>query len=279
MASKGQLDLKTWKGIRSVLQAQLVIAFIVAVFIMKQWWFCVLMIAIGGLLSMFRGKIWCGMLCPNGGFIDLLWSRISLQLVPFPRWLNKGRVLQGLFLAGMLAYFGWIVWLVNIHKGMPVAFASYEAHGILFLRFCQFMLALAAVMALIFEPRSFCAHVCPGGTLGSIMAIARKKSPVVMDTEKCIGCGKCKTVCDLDERLLDPMIARAKELKEEGGSETLSVSPECYGCMDCVAICPTGALRIETVRNPTMASCKTCPAVSAARELDAQQEEPEEKTA
>ncbi|MGC9372766.1 MAG: hypothetical protein ACP5DY_05530, partial [Thermovirgaceae bacterium] len=30
-------------------------------------------------------------------------------------------------------------------------------------------------------------------------------------------------------------------------SETLPVSPECYGCMDCVAVCPRGALRIETL--------------------------------
>jgi polyferredoxin len=247
MAWKNQLDPKTWKGIRSVLQLQLVIAFIVAVFIMKQWWFCVLMIALGGLLAAFRGKIWCGLLCPNGGFIDLLWSKISLRLLPFPRWLNKGRILQGVFFAGMIAYFGWIVWLVNIHKGLPVAYASYAQHGFLFLRFCQVMLALAAVMALVFEPRSFCAHICPGGTLGSLMATATKRSPVVLDAEKCVNCRLCTTVCDLPERLLDPLLERAAKVRAEGGSETLPVSPECYGCMDCVAVCPRGALRIETL--------------------------------
>jgi polyferredoxin len=247
MPGKNQLDSKTWKGIRSVLQVQLVIAFIVAVFIMKQWWFCVLMIALGGLLAAFRGKIWCGMLCPNGGFIDLVWSRISLRLVPFPRWLNRGRILQGVFFAGMIAYFGWIVWLVNIHKGLPVAYASYAQHGYLFLRFCQVMLALAAVMALVFEPRSFCAHICPGGTLGSLMASASKRSPVVLDADKCVNCRLCTSVCDLPERLLDPLLERAEKVREEGRSETLPVSPECYGCMDCVAVCPKGALRIETL--------------------------------
>lgn len=247
MAFKNQLDAKTWKGIRSIMQAQLVIAFIVAVFIMKQWWFCVLMIALGGFLSAWRGKIWCGLLCPNGGFIDLLWSRISMRLMPFPRWLNRGRILQGAFFAAMIGYFGWIIWLVNIHKGLPVAYASYAQHGILFLRFCQVNLALAAIMALIFEPRSFCAHVCPGGTLGSLTALATKRSPIVLDTDKCVNCRLCTGVCDLSERLLDPLLEEARTANEKGESRTLPVSPECYGCMDCVAACPKGALRIETL--------------------------------
>jgi ferredoxin len=54
-------------------------------------------------------------------------------------------------------------------------------------------------------------------------------------------------VCDLSERLLDPLLERAEKVRAEGGTETLPVSPECYGCMDCVAVCPRGALRIETL--------------------------------
>jgi len=246
MSLKNQIDPKTWKGIRSILQAQLVIAFIVAVFIMKQWWFCVLMIALGGLLSAFRGKIWCGLLCPNGGFIDLIWSRLSLRLFPFPRWLNRGRVLQGAVFAAMIGYFAWIIWFVNIHKGLPVTYSSYAAHGLLFLRFCQVNLAIAALMALLFEPRSFCAHVCPGGTLGSITATLANRSPVALDSEKCTNCRICTNSCDLSERLLDPLLEKARKLNSEGGKAVLPVSPECYGCMDCVAACPSGALRIET---------------------------------
>ncbi|HPD97695.1 MAG TPA: 4Fe-4S dicluster domain-containing protein [Synergistales bacterium] len=247
MSFRNQIDPKTWKGIRSIMQLQLVIAFVVAVFIMKQWWFCVLMIALGGFLSAWRGKIWCGMLCPNGGFIDLLWSRISLKLIPFPRVLNRGRILQGAFFAAMIGYFAWIVWLVNVEKGLPVAYASYAQHGMLFLRFCQVNLALAAIMAVVFEPRSFCAHVCPGGTLGTLTGLATKRSPVVLDSEKCIDCGLCKKVCDLPDRLLEPLLSEARQLRQEGISGTLPVSPECYGCMDCVAACPRGALRIETL--------------------------------
>lgn len=247
MEGKGQIDPKTWKGIRSVMQVQLMVAFVVAVLMLKQWWFCALMIALGGLLSAFHGRIWCGLLCPNGGFIDLIWSKISLRLLPFPRWLNKGRVLQSAFLIGMIGYFAWIVWLVNVHKGLPIAYASYAQHGYLFLRFCQVMLALAAGLAIVFEPRTFCAHLCPGGTIGTIAAALTKRSPIVMDAEKCAGCRVCTSVCDAPDRLLVPLIEKSQTLQAQGKKEKLPISPECYGCLDCVAICPKGALRVETL--------------------------------
>jgi Fe-S-cluster-containing hydrogenase component 2 len=79
------------------------------------------------------------------------------------------------------------------------------------------------------------------------MATATKRSPVVLDADKCVNCRLCTSVCDLSERLLDPLLERAEKVRAEGGSETLPVSPECYGCMDCVAVCPRGALRIETL--------------------------------
>jgi Fe-S-cluster-containing hydrogenase component 2 len=79
------------------------------------------------------------------------------------------------------------------------------------------------------------------------MATATKRSPVVLDADKCVNCRLCTSVCDLSERLLDPLLERAQKVRAEGGTETLPVSPECYGCMDCVAVCPKGALRIETL--------------------------------
>ncbi|QTX32486.1 4Fe-4S dicluster domain-containing protein [Aminithiophilus ramosus] len=248
MGKQNPIDLKSWQGIRSVLQLQLMVAFVVAVLVLKQWWFCVLMIALGGLLSAFRGKIWCGLLCPNGGFIDLIWSRLSLRLLPFPRWLNRGRVLQGSMLLAMAGYFAWIVWFVTVRQDLPFSFASFSLHGLLFLRFCQFMLALAAVMAIVFEPRSFCAHICPGGTLGTLAAKAAGRSPIVIDSARCVGCNLCTQVCDAPERLLLPLIDEARALRQRGEAAILPVSSECYGCLDCVAACPQEALRIETPR-------------------------------
>lgn len=68
-----------------------------------------------------------------------------------------------------------------------------------------------------------------------------------MDTEKCAGCRVCTSVCDAPDRLLVPLIEKSQALQTQGKKEKLPISPECYGCLDCVAICPKGALRVETL--------------------------------
>ncbi|GAB6280956.1 MAG: hypothetical protein STSR0007_10890 [Thermovirga sp.] len=120
------------------------------------------MTAPGGFLR--KDMVWVA-LPPNGGPADLVWSRISPRLLPFPGWLDKGRISQGTFFAVMIGYSGWIAWLFNIHRGLPVAYPYYAAHGLLFLRFRQADPALAAPMILVFEPRPFRIYVCPGRTL------------------------------------------------------------------------------------------------------------------
>jgi hypothetical protein len=92
----GKPSGKRLAEVRRILQAQHVIAFLVTVMIMKQWWFCVMMLGWERCSRCF-GKVWCGMLCPNGGLADLVWSRVSLRLLPFPNWLGKGNVLRTLF--------------------------------------------------------------------------------------------------------------------------------------------------------------------------------------
>jgi polyferredoxin len=238
-----------WPKVRRILQAQLVIAFLVTVMIMKQWWFCVMMLGLGAMLSVLQGKVWCGMLCPNGGLADLVWSRVSLRLFPFPNWLGKGNVLRALFVGGMIAWFAGVVWYVNVHLGLPVAFASYDAHGWLFLRFCQSMILLAAVMGIVFEPRAFCLHVCPGGTLGTLLARAAKRSPVALDVRSCVGCRACTKACHMPDRLLEPLLNEAAARKARGeDSGTLPVSSSCFGCLGCVAACPRGAIRLNEAK-------------------------------
>ena len=68
-----------------------------------------------------------------------------------------------------------------------------------------------------------------------------------MDAEKCAGCRVCTSVCDAPDRLLVPLIEKSQALQAQGKKKKLPISPECYGCLDCVAICPKGALRIETL--------------------------------
>ncbi len=54
----------------------------------------------------------------------------------------------------------------------------------------------------------------------------------VVDSDKCIGCGKCTERCPMDAVVLEEKKAKTAPLR-------------CIGCGLCVTTCPTGAIRLE----------------------------------
>ena len=57
-----------------------------------------------------------------------------------------------------------------------------------------------------------------------------------IETEKCVGCGKCRKLCPVD----------AIGMTEENGVKKARVVPErCIGCGVCIKHCPTKALQLE----------------------------------
>ena len=57
-----------------------------------------------------------------------------------------------------------------------------------------------------------------------------------IETEKCVGCGKCRKICPVD----------AIGMTEENGVKKARVVPErCIGCGVCIKHCPTKALQLE----------------------------------
>ena len=89
----------------------------------------------------------------------------------------------------------------------------------------RLLITIAVLLLSIVISRFFCRALCPLGAMYGILArfaIVR----VVLDKDKCIGCGKCDTVCpaELDVR------------KEVG-------TGECLSCGDCVKVCPVSALK------------------------------------
>ena len=80
---------------------------------------------------------------------------------------------------------------------------------------------------------AWCRYLCPYGALLGLVSWA---SPVKVrrDTEICTACGLCDKAC----------------MAQLPVSKKLSITtPECTGCLDCVASCPhAGALRVGTKR-------------------------------
>lgn len=58
---------------------------------------------------------------------------------------------------------------------------------------------------------------------------------VIVDSEKCVGCGECVDICPVE----------VYELKD-GKSEPVKYE-ECVGCESCVEVCSTDAIEVKEI--------------------------------
>ena len=161
------------------------------------------------------GRGWCGYAC---------WTAMVLDFLPYktPKKPRKkiGWIRYITFAASLI--FVIVLFLAkagNIEKIMFAAFlignALYYAAGII--------LAFA-----LQDNRAFCKYICPVTVFlkpMSYFSLLRIKC----DPDKCIQCGKCRSVCPMDVDMTD------NTRKRKNGTE-------CILCMECVKNCPKDAL-------------------------------------
>lgn len=203
------------------------------------------------------GRFHCSLTCPLGTCQDAAARSASGFRSPrrgpvrpvrhklrgtVPRWLAAGLTIGGLA-AGIPAAAALLEPYTVFTRGFQRSFGDLAALGlnglaalgvripILTVRWEPFAFALAVLpfgavlAAAAVRSRLFCGELCPAGTLlGALNRTALLR--VRLDREACIDCGACARVCRarcVDGRTLD--------------------ASRCVQCLDCVAACPTGALR------------------------------------
>jgi 2-oxoglutarate ferredoxin oxidoreductase subunit delta len=68
--------------------------------------------------------------------------------------------------------------------------------------------------------------------------MAKIKGKIVVDIERCKGCGICIPVCPND------VIALAKEVNGKGYHYAEMIIDECIGCANCAIVCPDGVISV-----------------------------------
>src|SRR6266852_8818312 len=87
------------------------------------------------------------------------------------------------------------------------------------------------------------------------------KSFFVLDREACILCGRCTVACDDVQQIgAISMLGRGHAMKVGVVGDGLMSSSVCTSCGQCVATCPTGALRPKESPAPIAREIETtCP--------------------
>ncbi len=182
------------------------------IFYPKLGYFVLLVMLTFMILAPFRGRWFCGNLCPHGSFADFWLGAISHRRAMIPPIFSSLWIRIPIFIALM----GFMIFRLIGTQGMV------DKVGMFFVANYIMMASFVTIFGISITTRAWCT-ICPMGTLQR--AIGGKKYPLKIDQEKCIDCKTCQKAC--------PMQLPVNELKEK---------PDCIKCERCIEACPKEAL-------------------------------------
>ena len=171
--------------------------------------------------------------CPIGAFQAVVGSskfKFSYYITGFLILLG---VTLGRFICGFLCPFGWFQDL--LHKIPGKKFSTARLKPLRYLKYI--ILAVFVILLPMFATNSigmgdpfFCKYICPITIFlkpASYFALLRVKNNV----EKCVSCGKCKSVCPMD-------------VDVPNNSRNRRNGTECIVCFRCIEECPEKSLHL-----------------------------------
>lgn len=177
-------------------------------------------------MSVFKGRYWCGHICPRGSYYDKLISKVSRNR-PIPAFL-RGRLFRSFMLLLIFTMFG---------VQMYYAWGDWNAMGRVFWNIIFVTTIVGSVFSIIYAPRTWCTF-CPMGTLSAMVAPRNHKSTFknIHVADKCIQCKLCAKVC--------PM--QLKPYESKGVAEGL-LDGDCIKCGKCVGKCPKQVMEMRKI--------------------------------
>ncbi|MGV8089831.1 MAG: 4Fe-4S binding protein [Methanothrix sp.] len=163
------------------------------------------------IIAPFRGRWFCGNLCPRGSFVDFWLAPLSRRL-SIPPFLRSMWIRIPIFIALM----GFMIYRLLGTQGVV------DRIGMVFVTLCIITTSIAILFGVIIAPRTWCTF-CPMGTLQRIMGGSKYR--LKLDGDLCIDCKRCQKVC--------PMQLQVSEIQD---------LPDCIKCGRCIDTCPKDAL-------------------------------------
>lgn len=137
------------------------------------------------IVSLFKGRYWCGNVCPRGNFYDNIVSKFSRHK-PVPKFLKSTgfRIFMVIFMMSMFSF------------GIKQNWGNLYGIGMVFYRIIVVTTIIGIVLSLFYHERTWC-NFCPMGTIASWISRFRKSNRVFKVAPSCVSCKLCKKQCPL----------------------------------------------------------------------------------
>lgn len=221
----------------------------------KYAWIFTLTVAIGGLwfpklglfvlpviaglslTAFFKGRYWCGNICPHGSLFDSVLLQFSKNK-EIPSFFKSKLLRIAFFLFFSFQIGRKMINVVNIYGQAPF----WDKLGFIFVASYLMVTILGGITSIFYSPRTWC-QFCPMGSIQHLSYKAGKSLGVnnqtdakvtIESTELCHECGMCARVCPMQ---LEPYL----EWNQDGQLD----NEKCIRCNTCVENCPAGILEIK----------------------------------
>ncbi len=211
--------LKLWKSYSFIL----LIAFIIlSLFDMRFALAAVICMAAPIIVSLFKGRFWCGNLCPRGNFYDNVVIKFS-----------KSRKVPKFLKSALFRTFMVILMMTMFIVGIKNNWGNPYGIGMVFYRLIVITTIAGVLLSLLYNHRTWC-HFCPMGTLASLITGFRKSKKVLHVTSACVSCKLCEKKCSLG---IVPYNYKGNILSH----------PDCIQCGKCMNVCPKNAIGYDKI--------------------------------
>lgn len=171
------------------------------------------------ILTLFRGRFYCGWICAMGAFHERILSLVSRKKKMLPVF--KAKWFRWLLFAMMM---GLLTMRLIAAEGDPAEI------GAAFVMMWTLSTGLAIFIGFIWKPRSWCA-ICPMATFQGVIAPCNYLLQVA---PSCKQCGICQKSCPIET---NPGSFKAKGFVN---------SDDCMRCGNCEVSCPTKSLGFQS---------------------------------
>lgn len=169
------------------------------------------------IVSIFKGRFWCGNLCPRGNFYDNVVFKFSNKR-KVPKFL-KSNYFRVVVVVVMLSMFA---------SGINKSWGNIYGIGMVFYRMIILTTIIGIILSFFYNQRIWC-NFCPMGTISSFVSKFRKNKKVLQVSLECVSCKLCEKKCSLG---IVPYEYKGDLLNH----------PDCIQCGKCVMVCPKKAI-------------------------------------